>query len=336
MIYHVVGTPDNRTSSTSTSAFTCLAANFIKMMKSLGHTVYHYGVGCDVVCDEDVVIMEPVQMDWTGKAPYWESYNTSVLNQINTRKTTGDFVCVINGWLNKPLAAIEGVLVVEYAIGYNGTFADYRVFASQAHLNKVRGAEGGWDPDGRFYDTVIPHYLDPLDYPLKVEKDDYYLYIGRLTERKGIQIAIDTCKYLNCRLKVAGSGAMRLKDCEYVGSVSGEEKVKLYQGAIATFCPTQYLEPFNMAVIESQMCGTPVITSPFGAFAENVLQNVTGFRCQTFDQFVKATKAVSRLSSTYIRHHAESTWGLDQITFQYQNYFEILTDLWKKGWYTVH
>jgi glycosyltransferase involved in cell wall biosynthesis len=278
--------------------------------------------------------MESQPMDWTGQAVYWNVFNQRVIDQINKRKTQGDFVCVINGWLNKPLENLTGVLVVEYAIGYDGTFAKYRVFASHAHRNKIRGVEGGWDPDGLWFDTVIPHYLDSKHYRQKSKSEDYYLYIGRLTERKGIQIAIDTCKYLGVKLKVAGAGDFSLKDCEYVGVVSHPEKVKLYQGAIATFCPTTYLEPFNMTVIESQMCGTPVISSPFGAFPENV-QEKCGFRCEMFGDFVRAALAVCELSPTYIRAHAVTNWDINTIKHAYARYFQNLLQLWNKGWYTV-
>ena len=97
-------------------------------------------------------------------------------------------------------------MTVEYGIGYNGTFAKYRVFESYAHMHKIWGAQGGYDPDGKFYDAVIPNYLNPNDYPFKAEKQDYYLYLGRLIKRKGIDIAVETCKRIGARLVVAGQG----------------------------------------------------------------------------------------------------------------------------------
>jgi|WetSurMetagenome_2_1015567.scaffolds.fasta_scaffold09775_8 glycosyltransferase involved in cell wall biosynthesis len=338
MTFHVVGLPSNKTSSYTSCAFTSLTANFIKMMKSLGHKVIHYGVGCDVECDEDVVVSNPEPMDWSGRATYWSLYNSKIISEITKRKNTKDFVCVICGILNQPLLQIPQVQVVEFAIGYNFTFSPYRVFASYAHMHKVWGTEGGYDPDGRWCDTVIPHYLNPDDFTPQFKKADYYLYIGRLTQRKGLQIAIDTCKVLNTKLIIAGVGDYQPKadNVLYAGQVKPEMRLKLYRNAIATFAPTQYVEPFNMTVIESQMCGTPVITTDFGAFTENVKQGVGGFRCRTFDDFVKAATLVKDLDLEEIRNYAVETWGLNNIKHKYQRYFDSLLDLWTTGWYTLH
>jgi len=308
------------------------------MMLSLGHNVYHYGVGCDIECSENIDIMSPEIMDWSGTASYWPRYNTKIISEINKRKNHGDFVCVINGILNQSLETISDVQVVEYAIGYLGTFAKFRVFASYAHMHHVWGAQGGFDPDGRFYDTVIPHYLDADQYKLNLHPSDYYLYIGRLTPRKGIQIAVDTCERLGVRLVIAGPGEQiyKGKNIEYVGDVTGSHRLALYMNAIATFAPTQYIEPFGMTVIEAQMCGTPVITTDWGAFTETVRNNFSGFRCRTLDQFVFAVKNVKNLDRSKIRHVAVETWGLNSIRNKYQTYFNTLTDLWGAGWYTLH
>jgi glycosyltransferase involved in cell wall biosynthesis len=41
---------------------------------------------------------------------------------------------------------------------------------------------------------------------------------------------------------------------EFVGSVDPDQRAKLMGGAIATFAPTLYVEPFGNVVIESQAC----------------------------------------------------------------------------------
>jgi glycosyltransferase involved in cell wall biosynthesis len=242
-------------------------------------------------------------------------------------------------------------MVVEYGIGYNGTFAKYRVFESYAHMHKVWGAQGGYDPDGKFYDAVIPNYLDPADYPFKAEKQDYFLYLGRLIRRKGIHIAVETCRRLGARLVIAGQGCTKVEGnrihcadgevyvgdhLEYVGFATGEKRARLYQNAKGVLVPTTYVEPFGAVAIEAQMAGTPAITTDFGAFPETVEHGKTGFRCHTLDQFVWAARHVHEIDPWYTHQRAVANYSLDRVKYRYQEYFSMLADLWKKGWAEIH
>ena len=103
--------------------------------------------------------------------------------------------------------------------------------------------------------------------------------------------------------------------------------------AIATFVPTQYIEPFGNVNIESQACGTPVITTDWGAFTETVIQGVTGYRCRTFDEFCKAAENSVNLDPKIIRKHAISKYSVDNIRYEYDKYFKRLYTLWGNGWY---
>jgi len=370
MTFHCVGLPHTQTNMHhSACAFTMKILHFCQMMRSLGHEVYHYGTeGSEVDCTEHIQILSKAEqegffgpynegalyeVDWTGKAPYWTLTNERAAVEINKRKQPRDFVCLIMGNINKPIADLVGsdVLTCEYGIGYNGTFAKYRVFESYAHMHKIWGAEGGFDPDGKFYDAVIPNYLNPDDYPFQSKKSDYYLYLGRLIKRKGIHIAVEVCKRLGAKLKIAGQGCVKVEgnkiycsdgevyegdNLEYVGFATGEKRAKLYQNAIATFVPTTYIEPFGAVAIESQMAGSPAITTDFGAFTETVEHGKTGFRCHTLDQFIWAAQHAGDLDPKYIHEHAVANWSMDRVRWKYQEYFEMLYGLWGDGWYTMN
>ena len=366
MRFHVVALPHTWTAmSHSACAFTMKILHFCQMMDSLGHEVIHYGVEGSEVPGTHVQIMSRAEqvrhfgpynpdslysVDWTGKAQYWSDFNNRCIEQINSRKQTGDFVCLMAGSLNKPIADAVGnnVMVVEYGIGYNGTFAPYRVFESYAHMHKIYGAVGGYDPDGKFYDAVIPNYLNPADYPFKAEKQDYYLYLGRLIKRKGINIAVETCNRIGARLIVAGQGMKKYENgvltcedgetyhgVEYAGFATGQKRADLFSNAKACFVPTTYIEPFGAVAIEAQMAGTPAITTDFGAFTETVEHGKTGFRCHTLDHFVWAAKHVDTLDPHYIHQRAVANYSMDAVRWKYQEYFQMLTDLWGDGWYAV-
>ena len=373
MRFHIIGLPHTQTHKMHTAcAFTMKILKFCQMMKSLGHTVIHYGAeGSDAACDEHVQIIsrdEQVRFfgpfnkdklyeaDWSGQAPYWKLTHDRAADEINKRARPKDIVSFAFGNLQQALAnqLRKDVFVVETGIGYNGTFAKYRVFESYCHMHKLWGAEGGYDPDGKFFDTVIPNYFDPADFPLKTEKSDYYLYIGRLIKRKGVNIAVEACKRLGAKLVIAGQGCVGAEsipggqrihcadgevyegNIQYVGCVGGAERARLYQNARATFVPTTYIEPFGGTNVESQFTGTPAITTDFGAFPETVEHGKTGFRCRTMNEFVWAAKNVHTLDPRYIHERAVAKYAMDNVKWQYETYFNQLMDLWGDGWYAAH
>jgi hypothetical protein len=65
--------------------------------------------------------------------------------------------------------------------------------------------------DGNFYDAVIPGYIEPEMFPLQEKKEDYYLYVGRMVDRKGIAIAQHVCKEMGLELD-SGRTWQRPKD----------------------------------------------------------------------------------------------------------------------------
>lgn len=367
MIFHVIGLPHTQTDEHkhAACAFTCKVARFISMMNSLGHTVYSYGAeGSKVPCEHIDVITTKEQkhyfgkfdkqklysLDWNGTAEYWKMFNDRTASAIKARHQRGDFLCLIASFLNDSVvqAVGPGALPVEYGIGYDGPHYPFRAYESYAHLHRVHGKQK-FNNDGSFYEAVIPNYYPEDEFPLQVEKEDYYLYLGRLISRKGIVIAVQTCKAMGAKLVVAGQGCVSVKNdkivcedggtyegVEYVGCVTGAAKSELMGKAKGVFVPTQYCEPFGGVAVEAQLCGTPVITTDFGAFTETVEHGKTGYRCHTLDHFVWAANNVGKLDPNYIRARAVANYSMSRVRYQFDEFFNTLYDLWGAGWPTLH
>ena len=297
------------------------------MMRSLGHEVFEY------VAADPLSPLENQLQPFEVNHPRWIAHNARCIQQIAKNLQPRDFLCLIAGVCQQPIVqAFPKHLSVEYGVGYYGTFAAYCVYESYAHMANVYGRKG--IVEGRFFDTVIPNYYDPADFPLVTEKDDYLLFIGRLNRDKGVQIAIDVAHATGRRLVVAGQGQPPT-GCDYHGVVGVQERAELMGHARAVFAPTLYLEPFGGVAVEAQLCGTPVLTTDFGAFPETVEQGLSGFRCHTLGEFIDGVNSAGALDPRAIRQRAVGKYSLDIVSRQYQAYFERLALLWGDGWYDM-
>jgi glycosyltransferase involved in cell wall biosynthesis len=350
-------------------AFTQKVVKLSKMLLSLGHKVILYGAeGSDAPCTEFIQThtLSDIRREWgDGDNRFdlgydWKSegfrhdfnaertattrkYYASAIEGIDRRKKPDDFLLVMQGVYQKPIADAAGLwLTCEPGIGYRGSYARFRAFESAYLMNFTYGSEHpGQCINGHYYDRVIPNYFDAKDFPFCPDKDDYFFYIGRLIERKGVMTAVKTVDAIGARLILAGQGSLQINSpsCEVIGYVGPEERAELMGHAKAVFVPTLYLEAFGGVNVEAQLCGTPAITTNFGVFPETVVQGVTGYRCNTLQDFVDATLSVDKLDPYAIRAHAER-YLTDNIKHEFDNWFRDLyqlyrsaTELGVKGWH---
>jgi|SRR5579872_601620 len=346
MRFHVVSLPHSQTTKAfSWSAFTDKVRKFCNMMTSLGHEVYLYAsedneAACTelITCitkQEQRELIPDLAERWVAEEPQWALMNGRAISAIGKRLQPQDFICLIGGVGQKSVAdAFPLALSVEFGVGYSGVFANHLIFESYAWMHTIYGhMRGAYTADGRFYDAVIPNYFEVEDFPFSAEKEDYFLYMGRVTYRKGYQVALEVCQREGFRLKVAGAGDPLPDWVENQGVVGPERRGELMSRARAVFVPTLYIEPFGGVAVEAMLCGTPVITTDWGAFTETVPQGVTGFRCRTFKEFREATAAVANLDPKAIRDYAVATFSTEVIARRYETYFERLLTLWGKGFY---
>lgn len=343
-------------------AFTQKNYKLCKMLMSLGHEVFLYGAeGSDAPCTEFVQTHTlkdirdawgdgdnrfEVGYDWhTGmfrhdfnseKKPVTKKFYQNAILEINKRKKPDDFLIITQGVYQKLIDDGVGLyLTVETGIGYRGSYAKFRGWESSFIQNYKYGAENqAQDANGRYYDCVIGNYFDSKDFTFSPKPDDYFLYIGRMIQRKGVSTAIKATEIAGKKLYLVGQKSNEIdvdnlpKHCEFLGLADKDMRNKLYGGAIATFTPTVYLEPFAGTHVESMLCGTPVITTDFGVFGgDTFVDGVHGFKCSTMDDFVWATNNVHKLNREVVRKNGER-YLMENIQWQYQRWFDRLYQLY--------
>lgn len=141
--------------------------------------------------------------------------------------------------------------------------------------------------------VTLRHCWPPTHNGSHTEEDDYYLFLGRLVEEKGVGTLIDAWTILKAklgekcpRLVIAGTGpeesrmltaCTRNKHIEAAGFVAGEAKQRLLRGCRAVLAPSIWWEPLGLIVYEAYDYGKPVVAARSGGLVETVQEGEGGF-----------------------------------------------------------
>lgn len=134
--------------------------------------------------------------------------------------------------------------------------------------------------------VVQPHFLPDMPVARPERAESYVLYLGRLSEEKGIRNLLRLFKEqaMGCDLKIAGDGPLRRTvekaqdpHIHYLGYVQGSDKTRLLSRASALILPSDCYENFPLAVLEANQFGVPVIAPERGGFPELIRPGVNGY-----------------------------------------------------------
>ena len=183
-----------------------------------------------------------------------------------------------------------------FLIRYKSIMPRYKhlnwISISQAQ-RRTMPADTNWV--GNVYHGLNEPKLTPVVSPSR----DYFAYLGRIIQPKGVHLAIAAVRKYNetaatpLKLKIAGKHyAESSKDSywqteilpelddlvEYVGFIDTQEAKRNFLGnARALLVPSLFDEPFGMVTIEAFACATPVIALDSGALPEVIEDGQTGY-----------------------------------------------------------
>jgi glycosyltransferase involved in cell wall biosynthesis len=192
---------------------------------------------------------------------------------------------------------------------------------------------------------TVHNSLHINDYLYNEKPENYLVWLGRITDRKGILEAIHVAKSLDKKLIITGNVKDRDKEFYkdqiepsidnkqiiYDGPSDLPTKVKLLRNAKALLYPVKWNEPFGMVMIESMSVGTPVIGYANGAVPEVIKDGVTGYVVKDLKSMTSKTKKIFSMTDTeYIkmrknaRVHIEKKFTVEKMVDTYENIYSKL------------
>ncbi|MDQ7814264.1 MAG: glycosyltransferase family 4 protein [Patescibacteria group bacterium] len=201
-------------------------------------------------------------------------------------------------------------------------------YVSFSHAQRLHMPELNWTAN-------IYHGVDTELFGFNKFPQDYFLYLGRVTEDKGVHFAIEAAKAAGVNLVIAGRSyptegywhksiepEINGKTIRYIGEADFEHKIDWLKNAKGLLFPTQFDETFGLVMIEAMSCGTPVIAWNKGSVPEVVQDKETGYIVDSVAGMVKAIKAIDKISRNATRQRAETFFSQQKMTTGYLKVYE--------------
>ena len=285
------------------------------------------------------------------QTPLYKEFNNRFREQLikNYRSKATDIVCIPFGLAYYDALNGLDVASIETGIGYVGAYLDFRIYESYAIMHhdyfKCGGIQNYW--------FVCPNYYNCLEWPLQLNPNPSKIieghtkpiigFLGRIGDIKGIYIIIEIARiFKDITYTLCGQGDPSTYLIEpnivYIAPIHGKKRGEYMSNLTALLAPSMFLEPFCGVSAEAQLCGTPVISSDYGAFSENIEPFKTGIRCHTLSDYIYGVKLAleGKFDRQYIHNRAVELFDMYNVAKKYKYVFGAFNDIHNgtNGWYS--
>jgi glycosyltransferase involved in cell wall biosynthesis len=262
--------------------------------------------------------------------------HATMLSAVYARRSEFDVVHLhVDDWqmLEPRLLKTAHVTTVHGRIDLPERRAVYAAHPELA-LVSISDAQRAPLPHARWLATVY-HGLPEDLYPMRCEQGEYLVFVGRISQEKRVDRAIDIAGRFGMRLKVAAkvdnadyayyqTVKHKLNEpwVDFIGEVGEADKASLLCGAFAFVFPIDWPEPFGLAMIEAMACGTPVVAWRNGSIPEVVDDGVTGYVIDDLDSALSALRRCERLDRRRCAQRARTRFGAARMARDYGLVYE--------------
>jgi glycosyltransferase involved in cell wall biosynthesis len=200
------------------------------------------------------------------------------------------------------------------------------------------------DDKSKNYWFVVPNYYNTLEFPLSLNPDNKkFGFFGRIHDGKGANIVVEIAiRFPHISFYLCGQGDptpyLKQPNITYIPPSTGMERGKYLGSLLALIAPTKFVEPFCGVSAEAQLCGTPVISSHYGAFVENIENLKTGVRCHTLSDYCYGVQMAldGKFDRQYIHERAVRLFDMYNVAKMYDYAFRSTLEITNgnNGWYS--
>lgn len=203
-------------------------------------------------------------------------------------------------------------------------------------------------PDLNYVGTVY-NGLDVSEYTyVEKPRGDYLLWIGRITQKKGPLEAIMVAEKLKMSLVIAAAidpidmpyfksqikPRVDGKKVIFVGEITQKTLDGLYGNALCTLFPISWHEPFGLVMIESMVCGTPVVGFNIGSVPEVIENGKTGLVVDPnmgLDGLIHAVRETKNIQRGDCRARVISKFSKEKMVEGYEEVYKKILELRSKN-----
>ncbi|HEV7711787.1 MAG TPA: glycosyltransferase family 4 protein, partial [Asanoa sp.] len=189
---------------------------------------------------------------------------------------------------------------------------------------------------GLDYVATVHHGVDLAGLPFSPAGGPGLVTFGRIHPDKGVHTAIEIARRAGRPLTICGIVQDEAYFAErvvphidgervvFLGPVGPERRAEVLGAAAALLHPIDFDEPFGLSVVESMVCGTPVVAYRRGSMPEVIDEGVTGFVVDTVDQAVAAVGRLTDVDRVGCHTRARERFGADRMVADYLRVYRDL------------
>ncbi len=236
-----------------------------------------------------------------------------------------------------------GTAALAYMVEYHKRKGTWKTqvdrYIALTEFAKNKFIEGGFPAEKI---SVKPNFVeDPHSGEHQISKDGgYAVFVGRLSEEKGLNILLDAWRNISYPLKIIGGGALEnmvIKACssnsniEFLGFQDKEEILPLIKNADFLIMASTWYEGFPIVLLEAFSNSTPALVANIGGMAEIVNDQVTGLHFEVSDSGDLAEKAQYLIDNPKLCCEYGQNARLEYLEkYTPERNFEMLLDIYRQ------